>query len=30
MDIKAHALPHAHADHQGSSSIICQKRGLPL
>ncbi len=29
-DVAAHALTHAHADHQGSSHEICQRLGLPL
>ncbi|MCO4291941.1 MBL fold metallo-hydrolase [Solitalea sp. MAHUQ-68] len=28
--INAHALTHAHADHQGSSSLICKQLGIPL
>jgi len=28
--IKKHVLTHAHADHQGSSSIICEKLKIPL
>src|SRR5437764_2923953 len=26
----AHALTHAHPDHQGSSHAICEKLGIPL
>lgn len=28
--ISAHALTHAHPDHQGSSHAICEKLGIPL
>lgn len=28
--IEAHALTHAHPDHQGSSHAICQRLGIPL
>jgi glyoxylase-like metal-dependent hydrolase (beta-lactamase superfamily II) len=28
--ITAHALTHAHADHQGSTSVICEKLNIPL
>lgn len=28
--INAHALTHAHADHQGSSNFICTKLNIPL
>ena len=28
--INAHALTHAHADHQGSSNFICTKSNIPL
>jgi glyoxylase-like metal-dependent hydrolase (beta-lactamase superfamily II) len=28
-DVRAHALTHAHADHQGASKEICQKLGIP-
>jgi hydroxyacylglutathione hydrolase len=28
--IRAHALTHAHADHQGSSAEFCRSRGIPL
>ncbi len=28
--LSAHALTHAHADHQGSSHAICQRLGIPL
>ncbi len=27
--LTAHALTHAHPDHQGASAIICQKLGIP-
>jgi glyoxylase-like metal-dependent hydrolase (beta-lactamase superfamily II) len=30
MSIKKHVLTHAHADHQGSSSCICEKLKIPL
>ena len=29
-DVTAHALTHAHADHQGASREICQKLGVPF
>jgi hydroxyacylglutathione hydrolase len=29
-DVKAHALTHAHPDHQGASREICQKLGIPF
>jgi hydroxyacylglutathione hydrolase len=29
-DLSAHALTHAHPDHQGSSHAICERLGLPL
>lgn len=29
-EVRAHALTHAHADHQGSSHEVCQKLGIPL
>jgi glyoxylase-like metal-dependent hydrolase (beta-lactamase superfamily II) len=29
-DVSAHALTHAHADHQGSSHEICETLGIPL
>ncbi|MGN6532231.1 MAG: MBL fold metallo-hydrolase [Ginsengibacter sp.] len=29
-EVKAHALTHAHADHQGSSSSICKEDNIPL
>ena len=29
-EVTAHALTHAHPDHQGSSHEICQKLGLPF
>ncbi|UKJ08966.1 MBL fold metallo-hydrolase [Solitalea lacus] len=28
--INAHLLTHAHADHQGSSSLICERLSIPL
>jgi glyoxylase-like metal-dependent hydrolase (beta-lactamase superfamily II) len=28
--VKAHALTHAHADHQGSSRALCERLGVPL
>jgi hydroxyacylglutathione hydrolase len=28
--INAHALTHAHPDHQGSSHAVCEKLGIPL
>jgi len=28
--INAHALTHAHADHQGSSAVICKELNIPL
>jgi hydroxyacylglutathione hydrolase len=28
--IRAHALTHAHADHQGSSAEFCRRRSIPL
>jgi hydroxyacylglutathione hydrolase len=30
LKLSAHALTHAHPDHQGSSHAICTKLGLPL
>lgn len=27
--VKAHALTHAHADHQGASAFLCQTLGIP-
>jgi glyoxylase-like metal-dependent hydrolase (beta-lactamase superfamily II) len=29
-DLAAHALTHAHPDHQGSSHAICERYGIPL
>jgi hydroxyacylglutathione hydrolase len=29
-EVRAHALTHAHPDHQGSSHAICEKLGIPL
>jgi hydroxyacylglutathione hydrolase len=28
--LSAHALTHAHPDHQGSSHAICERFGIPL
>jgi glyoxylase-like metal-dependent hydrolase (beta-lactamase superfamily II) len=28
-DVNAHALTHAHADHQGASDAVCRARGVP-
>jgi len=28
--VRAHALTHAHPDHQGSSHAICERLGIPL
>ena len=28
--LAAHALTHAHGDHQGSSAAICRRRGIPF
>lgn len=30
LDVHAHALTHAHADHQGASHAVCEALGLPL
>ena len=30
MRLSAHALTHAHPDHQGASAQLCQKRDIPL
>ena len=30
VPVRAHALTHAHADHQGSSAAVCRALGLPL
>jgi glyoxylase-like metal-dependent hydrolase (beta-lactamase superfamily II) len=30
LKVSAHALTHAHADHQGSSRKICDTLGIPL
>ncbi|MEA2303890.1 MAG: hydroxyacylglutathione hydrolase [Solirubrobacteraceae bacterium] len=30
VPVAAHALTHAHADHQGSSAALCEALGLPL
>lgn len=29
-DVKAHALTHAHFDHQGSSKLVCETLGVPF
>ena len=29
-EVTAHALTHAHADHQGASKEVCEKLGIPL
>ena len=29
-NLSAHALTHAHADHQGASKEVCEKLGIPL
>jgi hydroxyacylglutathione hydrolase len=29
-EVTAHALTHAHPDHQGASHELCEKRGVPL
>ena len=29
-EVVAHALTHAHADHQGSSHAVCERLGIPL
>jgi hydroxyacylglutathione hydrolase len=29
-DVSAHALTHAHPDHDGSSKEVCEKLGIPL
>src|SRR3984893_4127954 len=29
-EVNAHALTHAHPDHQGSSHAICERLGVPL
>ena len=29
-DVTAHALTHAHPDHQGASKAVCQARDIPL
>src|SRR5215212_2739711 len=29
-DLRAHALTHAHPDHQGSTHAVCEARGVPL
>ena len=30
VTINAHALTHAHSDHQGSSHAVCERLGIPL
>jgi hydroxyacylglutathione hydrolase len=30
VTVRAHALTHAHADHQGSSAALCEALGVPL
>jgi hydroxyacylglutathione hydrolase len=30
LELSAHALTHAHPDHQGCSRLVCQARGIPL
>jgi glyoxylase-like metal-dependent hydrolase (beta-lactamase superfamily II) len=30
LSLSAHALTHAHPDHQGSSHAICERLGIPL
>ena len=30
LDLRGHALTHAHFDHQGSSHLVCEQFGLPL
>lgn len=30
LPIDAHALTHAHADHQGASAALCKRLGIPL
>ncbi len=29
-DLAAHALTHAHPDHQGASKLVCEARGVPF
>ena len=29
-EVKAHALTHAHGDHQGASAEVCEKLGIPF
>ena len=29
-DLAAHALTHAHPDHQGASKLVCETRGVPF
>ena len=29
-DLTAHALTHAHPDHQGASKLVCETRGVPF
>src|SRR5215216_112983 len=30
IDINAHALTHAHPDHQGASHAVCERLGIPF
>jgi hydroxyacylglutathione hydrolase len=30
LDVSAHAITHAHADHQGSSKEVCETLGIPF
>jgi len=30
VNLSAHALTHAHPDHQGCSRLVCERRGIPL
>jgi glyoxylase-like metal-dependent hydrolase (beta-lactamase superfamily II) len=30
LEVAAHAVTHAHPDHQGSSHAVCERLGLPL
>ena len=30
VKLSAHALTHAHPDHQGCSHVVCERRGIPL
>jgi hydroxyacylglutathione hydrolase len=29
-EVRAHALTHAHPDHQGASNEVCERLGIPL